>query len=390
MNILNKLELASKINIPDKLTLLFDDIFDSFYTGYVNLDAAAAALQYKQNALYFRALNEKIDNYIEEKAKMRKINDESLLKIRSGLQFILDDDNYDETPIINNLHVEKLDEHLRNFKRTATILPNDVTRKMEIPKSHWWWWWWWDNNSSINRNSKSLLYEFINNNNNNLYYKIFFHLKLMYGQYYYRIKNVNRINIISAQEPNNNNNNTFLSVMGLSSSSFFIPPNLIINYFTKHTLKTINRERENTHVTNKLDLYFSLLTLIYFHSLSTSVKNQIEATILENIEREKNEKIIHWLYESNIYDFSRIKNEIKDFKYNFQDIKVAGSDFFQSYNDNVIGNEKNTADDYTRACHHLITIFRFYEQYVQSYFFTDKNSLYRRHPLTLVQIKTFK
>lgn len=199
-----------------------------------------------------------------------------------------------------------------------------------------------------------------------------------------------------------NKNLTFLNISGLNEKSFelnslnndsmiFIPENIIKNFFSWN--KTNCRE-ENKHVENKLDLYISLLTYIYYHNFPakgnrenfhTHMTNFLVKSIANEEEEEKMKKNINLLYNSVIYDFLEIPNEIEKFIYKFTDIKINSFHFFKQYNvNNDNNNNRNLSsdnDNYTNfVFHHIITMFRFYNQYILPYFFTNPTH-YRYHPL---------
>ena len=250
-----------------------------------------------------------------------------------------------------------------------------------------------------NKNPEQKLITFLQKEN--FYNTLFLYLKLNYMKHYYN----------NIANNNNNNNNiekhllsrigneseklTFFNIIGLTKFSLthslppqvvYIPPNLIKNYFSQKSLRTIKMDRENANVTNKLDLYFSLLTYIYYHQYSKNhiIQKEIYEKMLKYIQFKPNEKIISSLYESTIYDFSNITDIMADFKYDVEDIKVNGYEFFKCYSKTSDDdNPKYDFKSYDFICHHLITIFRFYEQYILSHFFTDYIP-YNDHPLKLV------
>lgn len=165
-----------------------------------------------------------------------------------------------------------------------------------------------------------------------------------------------------------------------SMNMIFIPPSIIENFFSWNQT---NCQEENKYVSNKLDLYFSLLTYIYISSfLPTSGKqndfhNRIMHFVKENISTDN----INLLYNARIYNFLEIPNEIDKFKYGYKDTRINSNQYYKHYSEstNIGGNIEINI-----AFHHLITLFRFYNQYILTYFFVNPIH-YEFHPLLLVK-----
>ena len=302
---------------------------------------------------------------------------------KESLQFLLDDTSEDSA---NDLDKNWL---------TAKPLPDNVN----FPNSHCWGqpqqndFDEYDSSEMEIKQMKQKLLPFLKDN---FYNTLFLYLKLTYMKHYYKRGNDSFIgdHLLNL----NPTQLTFLDIMGYTNFSvkhsklpmlIYIPPKFIKNYFTHKKQRTIEITRENTNVTNKLDLYFSLLTYFYYNLFLDNYKIQdtINKETLEFINLKSNEKkhriTISWLYESTIYNFSNIENMIKDFKYDAKDIRVNGHEFFKYLNEKSCDKLNDNFKNYDFMCHHLITIFRFYEEYILSYFFTHY-FLYHDHPLELV------
>lgn len=180
----------------------------------------------------------------------------------------------------------------------------------------------------------------------------------------------------------NNDNNDFKKYM---ENLIIIPKDIIVNYFLREDTRCY---RENTYVKNKLDLYFSILTYIYFYthfpenSYTEEFHNEMMAFIKIIIKHYDNkEEIVDSIYNSTLYDFRNIPNDIKDFMYEFSDIQIHSIQFYNCYNNNYIV-DINLVQLYSNfVAHHIITIFRFYKEYILSYFIINKLFKYMNHPL---------
>ena len=247
------------------------------------------------------------------------------------------------------------------------------------------------NLKTINIDRKKSLIKYIETNvtSNNYYNNIFLILKLNYLQLCEKEKSIKvPQNLIKIFE-NDPKKLTFLHISGCNeinnckiddfqNNMIFIPQKIISNYFNSMETYCID---EKKFIKNKLDLYLSLLTYIYFHNFSNLNKNfniEICNYIKNNTDNYNSDNdIITYLYNSNIYNFSKIPNDILNFEYNFKDNHI---DLLNYYNQYVDENNLMNIEEFHFIFHHLITIFKFYNQYILSYFITSK-SLYKFHPL---------
>ena len=212
-----------------------------------------------------------------------------------------------------------------------------------------------DNSDSrvINTNLPKII-EFIdeNCNENDIYNNIFLLLKLKYLMFYKQFnENVihipeNIMNIFS----NYSEKLTFLDISGYNESicqidnfiknMIFIPENLIVRFFKSKKTNCID---EDLHIKNKLDLYFSILTYIYYHSfpkLNKNINFNLTNFMKNVLEMEENEKIVTLLYKSIIYNFINIPNDMEYFHYNY--VNIDGLNFYNFYN---INNNSSSSND---------------------------------------------
>ena len=188
---------------------------------------------------------------------------------------------------------------------------------------------------------------------------------------------------------NNNNDLTFNHISGGylryndNFNEYFlnllvIPKNIIHNYFSYNETGCC---AEKDYVKDKLDLYFSILTYIYFHThFSSRDDDKIKRFLKNFIENEMNKNFIDSLYNSTVYNFEMIPDDIKNFIYEFSDVQVHSLRFYNHYN-HTRDDDDNVSDFTNFIAHHIVTIFRFYKQYIISYFMTDLSDTYKIHPL---------
>ena len=241
------------------------------------------------------------------------------------------------------------------------------------------------------------------------YKNIFLFIKLCNLQYYSQRRNKNSLlvpdNLMKIfNEPTEEL--TFLQITGcleiankhgrrnnVPSNLIFIPKDFITQFFTLNETMCCG---EKEFVKNKVDLYFSILTYIYIHTFSLQyLRENFHDDIISYMKKfltpeeeeedilNKRKNIILSLYNSVIYNFSQIPNDLESFHYKFSDIKLNIYEHYNHYNSNEY---KNPNPLYLYCIlHHLITIFRFYNDYVLSYFTLIHNATYKIHPLENVR-----
>ena len=248
-------------------------------------------------------------------------------------------------------------------------------KNINIPKKR--------NINSENCQKKELLINYIKNKC--FYNNLFIYIKVMHqrfeklqidDQHYIHQHLLNLFNMSKDKD----STITFKHISGaygkLPKEMIFIPKNFIVNFFRVTPTGCCD---ENDFIKDKIDLYISVLTYIYT-SFKVSVDEMFHENVISCI-KESDEQTIDSLYDSIIYDFSNIPNIVEEFIYKFSDLKTNAVKFYHHYSQTSSANKKNVSYFYNFMTHHLVTIFRFYKQYIISYYITDFNNLYKEHPL---------
>lgn len=261
------------------------------------------------------------------------------------------------------------------------------------------------NNANIDK--REIINNYINNNfkNDNYYLNIFLLLKLIYlckinennnNKHIYvpktviktftkNLKDISFLHIMGCSDVNGINGN---SIDIFTNQMIIIPEDLIYNYF----------QRNNTHcnmeniISQKLDLYLSILTYIYHNTYSSILNKDFHNQIISYIRDEINtfncnDNIINLLYQSEIYNFQELVINIKDFEYKFSKININIFEYFRKYdidiNDISIPNydniDINKLNYYEFIVHHLIMIHSFYNKCIL--FPLIFNTNYKTHPI---------
>lgn len=242
-------------------------------------------------------------------------------------------------------------------------------------------------------------------NQKHLYRNIFLYIKLCHLQFYSQKDNRNHFHIplnlinLFSHKPKN------LTIWDISGGNeisdkwddqylpplniIYIPEYIISNFFIQN--QTICG-KENSFILNKMDLYFSILTYIYAFSLTSKMEIQDNICLylkefLQTLEKEKEtikHQIIYSLYNSTIYDFSEIPDTVESFPYEYHSSKIDIFDHLDKYG-HCNENETDNLNYVDCAFHHLITISKFYNEYLLSCCLLNKYSpIYQNHPLEII------
>ena len=242
------------------------------------------------------------------------------------------------------------------------------------------------NNNEIKR--KIIEYIEYNYNHDKYYFNIFLLIKLQYLKF--ANNNINDSQIpkkvidIFNNEPQNlkliqillgYSNNEKEEDLLFEENRIIIPADIITNYFRLHSTKCND---EHKYITNKIDLYISILTYIYYKNylskLNTDFHKRITIAIFWEIDKNNN---LSSLCNSTIYDFTDIPNTIQMFIYNYNEINNSiGKHHHKMINNN---NNNNNNNDLIIQ-HHLKIIHKFYNEYILSYLIHSYKS-YKQHPL---------
>ena len=146
---------------------------------------------------------------------------------------------------------------------------------------------------------------------------------------------------------------------------FIIPQNSIDNFFR---IRNTLANDENKYIQDKLDLYISLLTYIYYYLLPRNSHNYIVNLIQSNLVDD--EDINNALLSSTVYDFKNIYNNVEKFFY-----------------EKVVINEKEEEEenDLVRMTYHLDLLYNFYNTYILQKLISNKNVAYKNHPLEVIR-----
>ena len=231
-------------------------------------------------------------------------------------------------------------------------------------------------NSTTDNEIKRKIIKYIeyNYNHNKYYFNIFLLIKLQYLNFANN-ENDSQIpkNVIDIFNNEPQNLNLLQIILGYSNNEedllfeenrIIIPAEIITNYFRLHSTKCID---EHKYITNKMDLYISVLTYIYYKNysskLNTDFHNRIILAIYREIDKNNN---LSSLCNSTIYDFTDIPDTIQMFIYDYNEI-----------NSSI---DKNINNNDLIIQHHLKIIHKFYNEYILSHLIHSFKS-YKQHPL---------
>ena len=250
-----------------------------------------------------------------------------------------------------------------------------------------------------NNNNKTIIINFITRNFNQKLYHL--NIYILIKLYYLKYTTNNNVYIPKTLIKRFNETPhclKFLDIIGCSKNHNFdddiksfmrqnmilIPENIIVNYFNYNNSKCV---KENEYIENKIDLYISILTYIYYwtYKFNNHFHEKIVLYITDEICTNNNSDIITSLINSKIYNLIDIPNDkIEYFHYAYTDHSHENPlQLFNHYNNN---NKNNNINDNTitipsLVMHHLKTVYNFYNTYILTYFINDEKCLYNDHPL---------